>query len=67
MNSIGGADPPRPIPGLVGADFTAEQVVREVIEHDGRISFARFMEIALFAPKVGYYTRGGGVGGGGTR
>ena len=65
MNNIAGVDPPNPTPGLAGADFTAEQVVREVIEHEGRISFARFMEIALFAPQVGYYMRGGGVGGDG--
>jgi SAM-dependent MidA family methyltransferase len=34
----------------------AQRVAREVQQH-GRITFARFMELALFDPAVGYYVR----------
>ena len=34
----------------------AEQHIRELIHQQGRISFARFMETALFSPRGGYYT-----------
>jgi SAM-dependent MidA family methyltransferase len=34
----------------------AEQHVWELVHRQGRISFARFMETALFSPRGGYYT-----------
>ena len=30
----------------------------EIAQHGGWISFARFMELALYAPGLGYYTAG---------
>ena len=38
-----------------------EEVIREEIERDGPITFARFMEVALYHPVLGYYA-GGGMG-----
>ena len=38
-----------------------EAVIREEITRDGPITFARFMELALYHPQLGYYV-GGGVG-----
>jgi SAM-dependent MidA family methyltransferase len=32
-------------------------VIREEILRDGEISFARFMEVALYCPETGYYER----------
>ena len=34
-----------------------EQVIRQEILARGSISFARFMELALYCPKIGYYER----------
>src|SRR2546425_6284905 len=34
-----------------------EQLVRQEISANGPISFARFMELALYCPKIGYYER----------
>jgi SAM-dependent MidA family methyltransferase len=34
-----------------------EQVIRQEILANGSISFARFMELALYCPKIGYYER----------
>src|SRR5437763_7624784 len=34
-----------------------EQGVRQEIARHGPISFARFMELALYCPKIGYYQR----------
>ena len=36
--------------------------VRARIARQGPISFADFMEIALYDPDGGFYTRGGGAG-----
>ena len=35
-------------------------ILRQEVEQRGVISFARFMETALYCPKTGYYERGGG-------
>ncbi len=37
----------------------AEQFIREEIARSGPISFARFMELAMYAPGAGYYARPG--------
>jgi SAM-dependent MidA family methyltransferase len=34
-----------------------ESIIRQEILHRGSISFARFMELALYCPKIGYYER----------
>lgn len=36
---------------------SAEQLIRSEIEQGGPIPFDRFMDLALYAPGVGYYTR----------
>ena len=33
-------------------------IAQEILRHGGRISFARYMELALYAPQLGYYTGG---------
>ncbi|HZC07721.1 MAG TPA: SAM-dependent methyltransferase [Ktedonobacterales bacterium] len=38
-----------------------EEIIREEIAREGPITFARFMELALYHPQLGYYV-GGGVG-----
>ena len=35
---------------------TADERIQTAIAAKGRITFAEFMEIALYAPAVGYYT-----------
>ncbi len=42
--------------------MTAEAEVRRRIDEDGAISFAEFMEAALYWPHGGYYASGGRVG-----
>ncbi len=43
--------------------LSAEEQIHQAILDQGKITFARFMELALYAPGVGYYTGwGGGVG-----
>src|SRR5688572_25194089 len=34
-----------------------ESIIRQEILSKGSISFARFMELALYCPKIGYYER----------
>ena len=41
---------------------SAEQAIQSLILRQGRITFARFMELALFHPLDGYYTSGERVG-----
>jgi SAM-dependent MidA family methyltransferase len=41
------------------------RIIREEIERDGPMTFARFMEMALYAPGLGYYERPGKIGRGG--
>ena len=43
---------------------TLERAIREEIRRSGPIPFARFMELCLYHPEHGYYTRGLGGGGG---
>ena len=45
----------------VGAAPDAGAAIRAEIARDGPITFARFMELALYHPTLGYYA-GGGVG-----
>ena len=40
----------------------AEQDIRAKIAQYGRITFAEFMELALYHPTDGYYTNGGAIG-----
>ena len=41
--------------------MTAEDLVRAAIAEKGRITFAEYMETALYAPGVGYYTASPGL------
>lgn len=56
--------PPRPAPLPSPSDeerATSERlrdVIREAIEPEGHIPFSRFMELALYAPGLGYYAAG---------
>jgi len=63
-----------PAPGLPSAsaderrrsDTLAERVRAQIARHDGAIGFARFMELALYHPALGYYmTPGERIGAGG--
>ena len=50
-----------PAPGPEAAQHSArlcEFIRRDIAEQDGWISFARYMELALYAPGLGYYTAG---------
>ena len=50
-----------PIPSPEAAQHSArlvEYIHRDIAVHDGWISFARYMELALYAPGLGYYTAG---------
>src|SRR3989338_8499377 len=52
---------PFPAPSPVAARHSAqlsEFIRRDIAEQDGCISFARHMELALYAPGLGYYTAG---------
>src|SRR3989338_7214770 len=52
---------PFPAPSPVAARHSAqlsEFIRRDIAEQDGCISFARYMELALYAPGLGYYTAG---------
>lgn len=44
-------------------DEARSEIVAE-IRHDGPMPFARYMELCLYHPRWGYYTRGAGGGGG---
>lgn len=35
-----------------------EKFKEEIKAHDGQISFAKYMEMALYTPDLGYYTSG---------
>lgn len=39
-----------------------ESIIRQEMLRSGSISFARFMELALYCPKIGYYESGGRIG-----
>ena len=38
------------------------RIMRQEIEHAGPITFARFMELALYEPRHGYYEKPGTIG-----
>lgn len=41
---------------------TLEDIIRDEIQSGGAITFARFMELALYHPEHGYYGGGAGIG-----
>jgi SAM-dependent MidA family methyltransferase len=43
---------------LASSAQLARRITTEIADHDGWISFSRFMELALFAPGLGYYSGG---------
>ena len=50
-----------PVPGPEAAQHSAqlnEFIRRDIVERGGWISFARYMELVLYAPGLGYYTAG---------
>ncbi|QBE63482.1 class I SAM-dependent methyltransferase [Pseudoduganella lutea] len=50
---------PAPSPdALAASQALQQQIAADVARHDGELSFARFMETALYAPRLGYYTGG---------
>ncbi|WP_173830601.1 class I SAM-dependent methyltransferase [Herminiimonas arsenitoxidans] len=50
---------PEPSSDALSASHALQQlIVDEIRRHDGWISFARYMELALYAPDVGYYSGG---------
>lgn len=50
---------PQPSPdALVASHILQNLIAEEIRRHDGWISFARYMELALYAPNVGYYSGG---------
>lgn len=50
---------PQPSQDALSASHTLQNLIAEEIRrHDGWISFARYMELALYAPDVGYYSGG---------
>jgi SAM-dependent MidA family methyltransferase len=53
--------PTLPAPSPEAAQHSAqlcEHIRNDIIANDGWISFARYMELALYAPGLGYYTAG---------
>jgi len=42
--------------------MTLETRIRERIHREGAVSFAEYMELALYEPADGFFTRGGGAG-----
>lgn len=50
-----------PIPSPAAAQHSKhliDLIQRDIVANDGWISFARYMELALYAPGLGYYTAG---------
>ena len=50
-----------PTPSTEAAQHSArlcDFIRRDIAEKGGRIPFARYMELALYAPGLGYYTAG---------
>ena len=43
---------------LAASHALSHLIAAEIAQHAGAISFARFMELALYAPKLGYYSGG---------
>ncbi|MGA8033078.1 MAG: class I SAM-dependent methyltransferase, partial [Casimicrobiaceae bacterium] len=56
-----GPAPSLPLPDAAALDHSARvvaQVRDEIADGGGFISFARYMEIVLYAPSLGYYVAG---------
>ncbi|WP_338769699.1 SAM-dependent methyltransferase [Massilia sp. METH4] len=50
---------PAPSPdALAASQSLQQQIAADVARHGGALSFATFMETALYAPRLGYYTGG---------
>lgn len=50
---------PQPHPDALAASHALQhQIAQEILRSAGWISFARFMELALYAPDLGYYSGG---------
>jgi SAM-dependent MidA family methyltransferase len=49
--------PPSP-EALAHSERLARSIRRDIVEHNGWIPFARYMELALYAPGLGYYNAG---------
>lgn len=50
---------PHPDPAALAHSQKLQNVIKKAIEQaDGQISFARFMELALYTPSLGYYMAG---------
>ncbi|WP_426178139.1 class I SAM-dependent methyltransferase [Massilia sp. TWR1-2-2] len=50
---------PEPDSDALAASHALQQLIaNEIEQHDGSITFARFMELALYAPRLGYYSGG---------
>ena len=50
---------PAPDPDALAASHALQQLIAAEIERDGgSIAFSRFMELALYAPRLGYYSGG---------
>jgi SAM-dependent MidA family methyltransferase len=50
---------PEPDRDALAASHALQQLIAaEIAQHAGAISFARFMELALYAPRLGYYSGG---------
>jgi len=50
-----------PVPdsdALAASHALQQQIALEIAAHDGAIPFSRFMELALYAPNLGYYSGG---------
>ena len=50
-----------PVPdsdALAASHALQQQIALEIAAHDGAIPFSRFMELALYAPRLGYYSGG---------
>lgn len=49
---------PAPSPSEIEVSETLARVIRQEIAREGAIDFSRFMELALYAPQLGYYAAG---------
>ncbi|MGH8854811.1 MAG: class I SAM-dependent methyltransferase, partial [Telluria sp.] len=50
---------PAPTPDALAASQSLQHLIAAEIEaHGGAIAFSRFMELALYAPRLGYYSGG---------
>ena len=50
---------PAPDSDALAASHSLQQLIAaEIAQHGGRMAFSRFMELALYAPRLGYYSGG---------